>query len=270
MNVSSPAAQNFNFDLFKNALQDIKADAKDIGKAQSVMQSLTKELKDVFQKIEKLEDIQGGASDSVKAMIEGAKAKAMNAVAQALSEVQANKPQPPNGEMQSAPMSPLASSSADRSLGNDPLDVARPMTGQMRSANPGQFGAGSLPSLLGGKSGGGMFFEDILAAFMMKMISNMEQEVEQSIRQMESGPANGSGSTGATTGGNGTGSTGGTTGQAAGGTGSTAGGEGPDSRQLQFEKIKQEMNKISQMMQTLSNVLSTMHQSAMGAIRNIK
>lgn len=43
-----------------------------------------------------------------------------------------------------------------------------------------------------------------------------------------------------------------------------------DSRQLLFEQLKNEMNKLQEMMQAMSNVLNAMHQGSMNAIRNIK
>lgn len=47
-------------------------------------------------------------------------------------------------------------------------------------------------------------------------------------------------------------------------------GKGEDSRNLMFEELKNIMQKLAQMQQAMSNVLNTMHEQAMGAIRHIK
>ena len=43
-----------------------------------------------------------------------------------------------------------------------------------------------------------------------------------------------------------------------------------ESRNIEFEMIKNDIQKLSQMQQAMSNILNTFHETAMGAIRNIK
>lgn len=143
-------------------------------------------------------------------------------------------------------------------------------------------------------------FEDLIAAFMIDVIKDMEKELESKMGEYEKMTGDSESKTGL--GGNGElagqigGAIGGVAGAAVGsavapGVGTTIGGnlgsaagekigsavgskgaEGTDedSRQIMFEKIKDLMQKLQQAMQSLSNVLNTMHQGSMNAIRNIR
>jgi hypothetical protein len=142
-------------------------------------------------------------------------------------------------------------------------------------------------------------FEDLVAAFMIDVVKDMENELKDKMAEMESGQENGNGvgkvlgqvgsvvggaagsaagsmiapGYGTMLGGNVGASLGGQAGQAVGSALSgqgQAGDAGKDSRQINFEKIKNLMQKLQQCLQSLSNVLNTMHQGSMNAIRNIR
>ncbi len=143
-------------------------------------------------------------------------------------------------------------------------------------------------------------FEDLVAAFMMDTVKEMQEEIKKEMDKMkqsnetqggESGRRGYGGALGSIGGmaggvlggmvggpvgsmvGKGLGSAvggalgGGGQGQGAGGNSTT---DKSDSRQLMFENLKNMMNKLQQMMQSMSNVLNTMHQGAMNSIRNIR
>ena len=105
-------------------------------------------------------------------------------------------------------------------------------------------------------------FEDIVAAFMIDVIKDKQENVEGRLKELDSKDNAGKSA------GN----------QAKGGLfsmfsskGNQAAQDGnSDSRNIQFEIIKNEIQKLSQMQQAMSNVLNTMHEQAMGAIRHIK
>lgn len=139
-------------------------------------------------------------------------------------------------------------------------------------------------------------FEDLVSAFMMDTVKEMQEEIKKEMDKMkQSNETNGGrgrrgygGALGAVGGiaggalggmvggpiGSQLGSKlGGAAGQALGGGGQQGGQAGDangDSRQLMFENLKNMMNKLQQMMQSMSNVLNTMHQGAMNSIRNIR
>jgi hypothetical protein len=104
-------------------------------------------------------------------------------------------------------------------------------------------------------------FEDIVAAFMIDVVKDKQEKIEEDLRHLEDtdNSANSGGSV---------------TGQAAGavapGASDASANGNSDSRNIQFEIIKNEMQKLSQMQQAMSNVLDTMNDQAMSSIRQIK
>ncbi|MCC7111305.1 MAG: hypothetical protein IT382_18575 [Deltaproteobacteria bacterium] len=138
-------------------------------------------------------------------------------------------------------------------FGNKTAEM-RQLTGMTRSdGGPGSMMA-SLPRPA--------MFEDIVAAFMIDVIKDKQENVEGRLKELDSKDNAGKSA------GN----------QAKGGLfsifsskGNQAAQDGnSDSRNIQFEIIKNEIQKLSQMQQAMSNVLNTMHEQAMGAIRHIK
>jgi len=129
-------------------------------------------------------------------------------------------------------------------------------------------------------------FEDLVAAFMMDTIKDMQDEAKEQMEKLKrSNQARnrrgyggvmgglgqvGGGMLGGMVGGPMGAGLGGQLGGALGRGVSGQGKQGEDSRQLAFESLKNTMQKIQQMFQSLSNVLNTMHQGAMNSIRNIK
>ena len=132
----------------------------------------------------------------------------------------------------------------------------------------------------------GASFEDIVAAFMVDVIDDMQKEamakmnqIRRSINSQNSlfGKMKGAlgglagmagGAAGMVVGGPIGAMIGGGLGQAVGG--ALGPGADADSRNLMFEELKNIMQKLQQMLQALSNVLNTMHQGAMNSIRNIR
>lgn len=152
------------------------------------------------------------------------------------------------------------------------------------NAKPGSFMANLPPNAT---------FEDLVAAFMMDTVKEMQEEIKKEMDKLKnSNEADGGrgrrgyggvlGSIGSLAGGvlggmvggpigSGIGQNlGGALGGALGGGSGGAQGAESDSRQLMFENLKNLMNKLQQMMQSMSNVLNTMHQGAMNSIRNIR
>jgi hypothetical protein len=129
-------------------------------------------------------------------------------------------------------------------------------------------------------------FEDLVAAFMMDTMKDMQDEAKQQMDRLKrsnqarnrrgyGGMLGGLGSLGGgLLGGMVGGPVGASIGQGLGGAvGRGLGGQGAqgeDSRQLMFEELKNTMQKLQQMMQSMSNVLNTMHQGSMNSIRNIR
>jgi hypothetical protein len=129
-------------------------------------------------------------------------------------------------------------------------------------------------------------FEDLVAAFMMDTLKDMQDEAKQIMDRLKrsnqsrnrrgyGGMLGGLGQIGGgLVGGMFGGPIGAQLGSGLGGAlGRGIGGQGKqgeDSRQLMFEELKNMMQKIQQMFQSLSNVLNTMHQGAMNSIRNIR
>ncbi len=173
------------------------------------------------------------------------------------------------------------------SLGKMQLGIGSLLTGAVGLTGMGpQDIGGSIPKFLFGnktaemrqltgmtRSNGGMgsmmaslprpaMFEDIVAAFMIDVIKDKQENVEGRLKELDSKDNSGKSA------GN----------QAKGGflsmfssKGNQAAQDGnSDSRNIQFEIIKNEIQKLSQMQQAMSNVLNTMHEQAMGAIRHIK
>jgi hypothetical protein len=153
-----------------------------------------------------------------------------------------------------------------------------------------RWGAGAPGSAVS-RLGPGASFEDLVAAFMVDTIKDMQEEAKKKMDEIRNsinsnkrggimkglkgflgqaigmaGTAVGfayGGPVGASVGG----AVGGAVGNAVTG---NAGGKGADSHNLMFEELKNIMQKLSQMQQALSNVLNTMHQGAMNAVRNIR
>lgn len=176
----------------------------------------------------------------------------------------------------------------------------------------GSFGAlaastvsGVDPNLeaLQGAGGGGGFFEDKLFELMIKIVGDMQKQIEDRLKKLqeqadaaakEGGKKGGKGGflggvvkgvigiaapiVGAAIGGPVGGMIGSAVGKAVSGSGGAggaggggaAGAGGQESRNIEFEKIKFDMQKLSQMQQALSNILNTMDELAKNAIRNIK
>jgi hypothetical protein len=139
-------------------------------------------------------------------------------------------------------------------FGNQTAEL-RQLTGMTRTAG----GPGSMVANLPRPA----MFEDIVAAFMIDVIKDKQENVEGRLKELDSKDNAGK------SGGNQL------VGQAAGffglGKANQKAQDGnSDSRNIQFEIIKNEIQKLSQMQQAMSNVLNTMHEQAMGAIRHIK
>ena len=114
-------------------------------------------------------------------------------------------------------------------------------------------------------------FEDLVAAFMIDAVKDMQDEAKAKMDEIRQSIDKGDGKS------------------ASSGIGGFFGGlasklpvvgrffgsqqnsgKGEDSRNLMFEELKNIMQKLAQMQQAMSNVLNTMHEQAMGAIRHIK
>lgn len=143
------------------------------------------------------------------------------------------------------------------------------------------------------KLGPGATFEDLVAAFMIDTVKDMQKEIEDKMKELKKSNESrggGRGGYGSMLGGLGKmagGAIGGIFGgpigagigsQLGGMAGGMLGGQGAggaqggdrDMRQIKFEELKNLMNKLQQMIQSMSNVLNTMHQGAMNSIRNIR
>ncbi len=137
-------------------------------------------------------------------------------------------------------------------FGNNTAKV-RQMTGMTRSnQGPGSMLA-SLPKPA--------MFEDIVAAFMIDVIKDKQEKVEERLKELEA--KDNQSNSGGNVAGQATGAV------APGVNGATQDGNS-DSRNIEFEIIKNEIQKLSQMQQAMSNVLNTMNDQAMNAIRHIK
>ncbi len=143
-------------------------------------------------------------------------------------------------------------------------------TAEMRQAlgvTRTQMGPGSMVAALPKPA----MFEDIVAAFMIDVIKDKQENVEGRLKELDSKD-----NAGKTAGAQGSGFVSGLMSKipVVGGffkSGTEAAQDGnSDSRNIQFEIIKNEIQKLSQMQQAMSNVLNTMHEQAMGAIRHIK
>ncbi|MCC7070441.1 MAG: hypothetical protein IT383_03905 [Deltaproteobacteria bacterium] len=143
-------------------------------------------------------------------------------------------------------------------------------TAEMRQAlgmTRTQMGAGSMVAALPKPA----MFEDIVAAFMIDVIKDKQENVEGRLKELDKKD-----NAGKTAGAQGSGFVSGLMSKipVVGGffkSGTEAAQDGnSDSRNIQFEIIKNEIQKLSQMQQAMSNVLNTMHEQAMGAIRHIK
>jgi len=138
-------------------------------------------------------------------------------------------------------------------FGNNTAQV-RQQTGLTRA----NYGPGSM---LAGLPRPAMF-EDIVAAFMIDVVKDKQEKIEERLRKLEDTD-------------NSSNSGGSATGQAAGAAGGARGNEAStngnsDSRNIEFEIIKNEIQKLTQMQQAMSNVLNTMNDQAMNSIRHIK
>lgn len=142
------------------------------------------------------------------------------------------------------------------------------------------------------KLGPGATFEDLVAAFMIDTVKDMQKEIEDKMKELKKSNESqrgGRGGYGSMLGGLGKmaggaiggvfggpigagigGQLGGALGGAVGGGGGAKGNGQSDMRQIKFEELKNLMNKLQQMLQSMSNVLNTMHQGAMNSIRNIR
>ncbi len=178
------------------------------------------------------------------------------------------------------------------SLGKSQLNLASLLTGVVGS--PNDLAGGGMKFLFGNKTAemrqalgmtrtnmgpGSMvaalpkpaMFEDIVAAFMIDVIKDKQENVEGRLKELDSKDNKGK-----TAGAQGSGFVSGLMSKIPiiGGAfkrGTEAAQDGnSDSRNIQFEIIKNEIQKLSQMQQAMSNVLNTMHEQAMGAIRHIK
>jgi len=138
-------------------------------------------------------------------------------------------------------------------FGNNTAQV-RQQTGLTRA----NYGPGSMLANLPRPA----MFEDIVAAFMIDVVKDKQEKIEERLRKLEDTD-------------NSSNSGGSATGQAAGAVGGARGNEGStngnsDSRNIEFEIIKNEIQKLTQMQQAMSNVLNTMNDQAMNSIRHIK
>lgn len=148
--------------------------------------------------------------------------------------------------------SDIAGTGMNLGFGNNTAQV-RQMTGMTRS----DLGPGSMLASLPKPA----MFEDIVMAFMIDVVKDKQEKVEDDLKNLETEDNN------ANSGGN-------VAGQAVGAVapdGTQAAQDGnEDSRNIQFEIIKNEIQKLSQMQQAMSNVLDTMNDQAMNSIRKIK
>jgi len=135
-------------------------------------------------------------------------------------------------------------------------------------------------------------FEDLVAAFMMDVITEQQKEIEAKMAEMQRSKARQADARARSEGLGTILGIGGAVQGIAGAVGSPAAsalcqlammpatslksqadgavGDETESRQLMFEQLKNLMNKLQEMQQALSNVLNAMHQGAMNSIRNIK
>lgn len=130
---------------------------------------------------------------------------------------------------------------------------------------------GSLASMLGGKGGKAVFFEDIIAQFMFEVMRETQDELKEVMKAYKSGEGANrqpgvSGAAGEGAGVNGQASM---SAQDAGGPATTAL-DGSDSRALMMEEIKMLAQNMQQMQQAMSNTLNVMHKTAMNTIGNIR
>lgn len=186
---------------------------------------------------------------------------------------------------------PALALTAFGTLGKMQLGIGSLLTGL---ANPNDLAGGGMKFLFGNKTAemrqslgmtrtnmgpGSMvaalpkpaMFEDIVAAFMIDVIKDKQENVEGRLKELDKKD-----NSGKTAGAQGSGFLSGLMSKVpvVGGmfkSGTEAAQDGnSDSRNIQFEIIKNEIQKLSQMQQAMSNVLNTMHEQAMGAIRHIK
>lgn len=148
----------------------------------------------------------------------------------------------------------LAGTLPKMAFGNKTAEM-RQLTGMTRTAG----GPGSMVAALPRPA----MFEDIVAAFMIDVIKDKQENVEGRLKELDSKDNAGKSAGGGILGGM-------ARFVGLGGANQSAQSGNSDSRNIQFEIIKNEIQKLSQMQQAMSNVLNTMHEQAMGAIRHIK
>jgi hypothetical protein len=203
----------------------------------------------------------------------------------------------------------VSSARSSPTAGYNPLAVLNQATGLAQTS--GRHGLSSAsgvdPNLesLQAAGGGGGFFEDKVFTLMIKIVADMQKQVEERLKKLQDQAAaaeKGGGKKGGKGGflggvvkgvvgiaapivgtalggpvggmigkavGNAVTGGGSGSGGIGGGGGGGAGG-GQESRNIEFEKIKFDMQKLSQMQQALSNILNTLDELAKSAIRAIK